>query len=176
MPPMMAMVLRHLLSIAILPLSVTVLIPWWLARLDGVSLSIAHEPRGLAIQLLGVVFLAVGLALFIASVREFIVRGRGTLAPWDPPRYLVVQGPYRYVRNPMISGVAFIVVAEALLLLSRPHGLWALLVLGLNLVYIPLLEEPPLELRFGDSYRTYCRHVRRIVPRLRPWNGDPGAL
>jgi protein-S-isoprenylcysteine O-methyltransferase Ste14 len=169
------MALRHLLSIAILPLSVTVLIPWWLARLSGVSFSVAHGSRGLAIQLLGVVLLAIGLTLFIASVREFIVRGRGTLAPWDPPRHLVIQGPYRYVRNPMISGVVFILFAEALLLLSPLHGQWALLFVVLNLVYIPLLEEPPLEMRFGDAYRTYCRHVRRIMPRLRPWNGGPGA-
>ena len=88
---------------------------------------------------------------------------------WDPPRRLVVRGPYAYVRNPMISGVLFVLLGEALLLLSRPHLEWALICLLINAVYIPLLEEPMLLERFGDAYREYCRHVPRLLPRLRPW-------
>ena len=60
----------------------------------------------------------VGLLLFAASLRQFAVRGKGTLAPWDPPKHLVVEGPYRYVRNPMISGVLFVLLGEALVLRS----------------------------------------------------------
>lgn len=41
----------------------------------------------------------------------------------------------------------------------------------MSLIFIPLLEEPQLEERFGDSYRRYCRHVPRFVPRLPPWEG-----
>jgi protein-S-isoprenylcysteine O-methyltransferase Ste14 len=70
----------------------------------------------------------------------------------------------------MISGVVFVLFGEALLLLSRPHSLWALTFLGFNAVYIPLLEEPLLAHRFGDAYREYCRHVPRLVPRLSPWD------
>src|SRR6185295_13856231 len=95
--------------------------------------------------------------------------GHGTLAPWDPPRALVVRGPYRFVRNPMISGVVFALFAEALVLLSRPHAVWAAAFGLLNLIYIPLIEEPQLERRFGEPYREYCKHVRRFLPRLRPW-------
>jgi protein-S-isoprenylcysteine O-methyltransferase Ste14 len=51
--------------------------------------------------------------------------------------------------------------------------MWALLFFGLNAVYIPLLEEPLLALRFGDAYREYCRHVPRLVPRGRPWRPTP---
>ena len=87
----------------------------------------------------------------------------------DPPRELVVRGPYRYVRNPMISGVVFVLFGEALLLLARPHLEWAILFLLINCVYIPLLEEPQLERRFGAAYTEYRRHVRRLIPRLRPW-------
>jgi protein-S-isoprenylcysteine O-methyltransferase Ste14 len=113
--------------------------------------------------------------LFVASLRRFATEGEGTLAPWDPPRRLVVRGPYRYVRNPMISGVVLVLFGEAAVLLSRPHLSWAHLFLGLNAVYIPLLEEPLLAARFGDAYRTYCRHVPRLLPRWRPWDPEGGA-
>lgn len=167
--------LRQLLSIAILPFSVSVLVPWWIARRSGTVLQLSPSIGGRLLQALGLVALGIGLALFTASLRQFIVRGRGTLAPWDPPTRLVVDGPYRYVRNPMISGVAFILAGEALVLLSWPHARWAAIFLVINSIYIPLLEEPPLVERFGDSYREYCRHVHRIVPRLRPWTGaTPG--
>src|SRR6185436_5576516 len=125
----------------------------------------------LAIQLAGIGVLCVGLLLFIASLRRFATEGKGTLAPWDPPRVFVVRGPYRFVRNPMISGVIFILCGEALTLLSAPHAMWAITFFVINLVYIPLFEEPQLAERFGDPYREYCRNVRRFVPRVRPWQG-----
>jgi protein-S-isoprenylcysteine O-methyltransferase Ste14 len=162
---------RHLLAVAILPFTVTVLIPIWIARTRGIAYA-PQSPAEAAIQIAGVVVLGVGVLLFGMSLRNFAVRGRGTLAPWDPPRDLVVAGPYRYVRNPMISGVLFILFGEALLLLSWPLGQWALLFLFINAVYIPLFEEPQLENRFGASYLEYCRHVRRFLPRLRPWHPE----
>src|SRR5439155_1862107 len=79
------------------------------------------------------------------------------------------SGPYRYVRNPMISGVIFTLLGEALVLLSRPHLVWAATFFAINAVYIPLLEEPQLRWRFGADYDRYRAHVRRLVPRLRPW-------
>jgi protein-S-isoprenylcysteine O-methyltransferase Ste14 len=102
-------------------------------------------------------------------VRRFATEGKGTLAPWDPPREFVVRGPYRFVRNPMISGVILVLFGEASVLLSPPHAVWAASFLALNLLHIPLVEEPQLERRFGDPYRDYCRNVRRFVPRLSPW-------
>ena len=112
----------------------------------------------------GLVALAIGLSLFVASLHHFVVHGRGTLAPWDPPAALVVIGPYRYVRNPMISGVLFVLFAEALLLRSWPHLEWMLTFLVINLIYIPLVEEPMLENRFGEPYREYKRRVPRLIP------------
>jgi len=162
-------IVRHLLSIAILPFTVTVVIPIWLARRNQVHFTMGTIVPEVGLQLLGAASLGVGLVLFAASLRQFAVRGKGTLAPWDPPRHLVVEGPYRYVRNPMISGVVFLLVGEALLLRSWPHGQWALLFLAINLVFIPLVEEPQLERRFGASYREYRQHVGRLLPRLRPW-------
>lgn len=168
----MLMWLRHLVAIAILPVTVTVLVPWWLARRNGIVPSLGSSSGTLILQGGGLLLLMTGMLLFFSSLRRFAVEGRGTLGPWDPPRRLVVQGPYRFVRNPMISGVVFVLVAEAMLLRSTPHALWALVFLAINLVYIPLLEEPLLRLRFGEAYREYCRHVPRIFPRLRPWEAN----
>jgi len=168
-------ILRQVVAIAVLPFTVTVVVPVWLARRNGIAPALgAGVPRMLA-QAGGLVLLTVGGLLFLASLRRFVTDGRGTLAPWDPPRRLVVGGVYRYVRNPMISGVIILLVGEALVLLSRPHLEWAIIFLGINALYIPLLEEPGLKRRFGEDYGEYCRHVRRLLPRLRPWEPRGGT-
>ncbi len=163
---------RHLLSVALLPFSVAVLIPLWLARTNRLSPAIGTNVPQVLPQIVGVLLLVVGLILFSASLRKFATEGEGTLAPWDPPRRLVVRGPYRYVRNPMISGVVLVLFGETLVLLSRPHFVWALIFLAANFVYIPLVEETGLGYRFGDSYVEYCRHVPRLIPRLTPWEPE----
>jgi protein-S-isoprenylcysteine O-methyltransferase Ste14 len=165
------MLARHLMSIAALPLTVTVLVPWWIARQQRVSFAVGDTLIATLTQVIGVGVLLIGLTLFVASLRQFIVRGRGTLAPWDPPKHLVVEGPYRYVRNPMISGVLFIVCGEAMVLLSPAHALWALIFFLINVIYIPLSEEPGLRHRFGASYDEYCANVGRFIPRITPWSG-----
>src|SRR5262245_16545775 len=104
--------LRHVLSIAMLPFTVTVLIPWWIIRSYNVPLTVGTSPGAIALEAGGLAAFAVGLLLFVSSLRRFASEGQGTLAPWDPPRRLVVRGPYRFVRNPMISGVIFILTAE----------------------------------------------------------------
>jgi protein-S-isoprenylcysteine O-methyltransferase Ste14 len=97
----------------------------------------------------------------------------GTLAPWNPPQRLVVRGIYRHVRNPMISGVLFIVLGEAVLAASLPLlGLFALAVI-VNAMSIPLSEEPGLAKRFGEEYEVYRRNVPRWIPRFRAWPDDP---
>jgi protein-S-isoprenylcysteine O-methyltransferase Ste14 len=168
----MLMLLRHLLSIAALPFVVTVVIPIWVARRNNVTLSLATSLQYLLLQALGLGVLGIGIILFVTSLKRFATEGEGTLAPWDPPRKLVVRGPYRYVRNPMISGVIFMLLGEALILLSMPHLQWALVFLAINALYIPLLEEPQLKDRFGDEYLDYCRHVPRLLPRTRPWQPE----
>jgi len=161
--------LRQLVAIVVLPFTVAVVIPIWLARRDGIRLGLASSWGDRVVQACGTGLLAIGVVLFVASLGRFAREGKGTLAPWDPPRRLVVRGPYRYVRNPMISGVAIALKKEAAVLLSSPHLLWSLAFLGLNAVYIPLLEEPLLAERFGADYSEYRRHVPRLLPRWRPW-------
>jgi len=165
----MITLLRHLPAIAILPFTVAVLVPFWIAERYGVIFSLGPSIGLVMLQVVGLVLFSFGLVLFVASLRRFAADGKGTLAPWDPPSVFVVLRPYQFVRNPMISGVIILLLGEALALLSPPHGVWAVSFLVLNLFYIPLVEEPQLEQRFGDSYREYCRHVRRFIPRFSPW-------
>jgi protein-S-isoprenylcysteine O-methyltransferase Ste14 len=162
--------LRHLLSILILPFTATVIVPLWLLRSD-VAPDFVPQSTGLRWVMLSgaAAALLVGLTLFISTLRGFAGTGRGTLAPWDPPRVLVVQGVYRHVRNPMISGVLFILLAETLFTGSRGIFIWFLVFLTMNLVYIPLLEEPGLAARFGERYRIYKDNVPRWLPRVKAW-------
>lgn len=165
----MLMVIRQLLSIAALPCTVAIAIPVWIARRNHVRFTEPAHLTGLALVLCGVALLVVGVLLFAASVFYFWSRGRGTLAPWDPPRRFVAEGPYRFVRNPMISGVIFVLAGEACVLRSWPHAEWAALFALINAIYIPILEEPMLVARFGEPYRRYTRAVQRFLPRLRPY-------
>ena len=164
--------LRQILSILVLPISVAVVIPLWIARRWNVAPDWPVTWVEWASTGSGLIVGAIGFTLFAASLRRFASDGHGTLAPWDPPRRLVIRGPYRHVRNPMISGVLFMLAGLALCLRSGPHGTWAAVFAAINMVFIPLVEEPDLEGRFGDEYRAYCRAVPRFVPSMRPWTGD----
>ena len=168
----MLMLLRHLVAVAALPFVMTVVIPVWLAHRDHISLSPAATLPLILVQIVGLSLVVVGIALFASTLRRFATEGKGTLAPWDPPRKLVVHGPYRYVRNPMISGVLIIILGEALVLLSISHFWWFLTFFAINAVYIPLFEEPMLQSRFGNSYTEYRRHVPRLIPRFTPWHPE----
>jgi protein-S-isoprenylcysteine O-methyltransferase Ste14 len=170
------MALRHAVSLIVLPGTVTILIPVWIVRSDPQAQASPWSWLRGAGFALGAVLLLAGLSLAAACVYQFARRGEGTLAPWDPPRRLVIHGPYRHVRNPMISGVILVLVSEALLLWSAPLAAWAAAFTLLNLIYIPLFEEPDLRARFGEDYTRYTRHVPRVVPRLRPWSPtEPGS-
>lgn len=163
-------VLRHILSILLLPATVTLVVPYLILSARP------FPPWSLAAALLGAIVILCGLTLVVVTIRFFATLGRGTLAPWDPPKHLVVAGVYRHVRNPMISGVVLILLGEVLGFRSLPLLWWALGFLALNMTYIPLLEEPRLEGRFGDEYRQYKRNVPRWVPRRTAWVPPWGAV
>jgi protein-S-isoprenylcysteine O-methyltransferase Ste14 len=154
---------RQLRAILLLPVTVAGVVPALVLRWSGT------EPPAWPLAALGVVLIALGLLLVTWTVTLFARIGQGTLAPWDPTSRLVVTGPYRHVRNPMISGVLAIILGEAAL-----FGSLALLVLFgavflVNAVYFPLVEEPGLRRRFGGDYEAYSANVPRWLPRLRPW-------
>ena len=115
---------------------------------------------------------ACGLAMAVWTVRLFVTIGRGTPAPWSPPKKLVVQGPYRYTRNPMITAVTWMIGAESLLMGSWPLAAWMLVFAIGNTIYIARVEEPALEKRFGETYRRYKSNVPRWFLRLRPWHAS----
>ena len=95
---------------------------------------------------------------------------------WDEALYSFETGKTAFEKVfGMISGVVFVLFGEAMMLRSVPHAGWALAFLVINLVFIPLFEEPGLEARFGEPYREYVRKVPRILPRLRPWKPDAPA-
>jgi protein-S-isoprenylcysteine O-methyltransferase Ste14 len=153
---------RHAAAALLLPGVVTVGVPALIVWRSGAGI----EPVGL----IGLPLIALGLIVVVSTIRLFAIVGRGTLAPWDPTSRLVVRGPYRYVRNPMISGVLLILLGEAALFGSLALLLWFGLVLAANAVYMPLVEEPALQRRFGEEYERYRAHVPRWIPRVRPWD------
>ncbi len=163
-------------ALLLLPGTVLVLVPALILALTGIDISFGEATlAGLFFFWAGLLCAAAGIGLAGWSMVLFRGRGRGTPAPWDPPRNLVVEGPYRYVRNPMITGVLLILAAEALLLRSRGLAVWGAVFFIGNMFYFPLVEEPGLVKRFGNDYRTYADHVPRWIPRRRPWCGGRRA-
>jgi protein-S-isoprenylcysteine O-methyltransferase Ste14 len=152
----------------IFPVNVMGVIPaflLWCSRSGGV---LDRFPYGFnpSRSLAGIVLVMVGVVLCWKTVSLFTDYGEGTPAPFDPPKKLVVQGPYNYVRNPMMIGVWLVLSGEALIFGSLPLGIWFLVFLGLCLVLIPVWEEPDLENRFGKPYRNYMLEVPRWIPSI----------
>ena len=157
----LSLALRSLLWTILLPGVVAGYIPWRFFGLSHVQLDITNPLTALALLLI-----AAGAALLIACTWEFAARGKGTLSPVDPPKELVVQGLYRYVRNPMYLSVSTIVLGEALLARSRALVVyWVILFVAANL-FVMLYEEPALRRQFGESYTRYQEGVGRWLPRF----------
>jgi protein-S-isoprenylcysteine O-methyltransferase Ste14 len=144
----------------LLPGTVAIVIPAVIVWLGGANI----EP---VTTVIGALLIAIGLALVAWTVRLFVGVGQGTLAPWDPTSTLVVRGPYRYVRNPMITGVATILAGEALLFRSWGIVVELAIFVIVNALYFPLVEEPGLRRRFGAEYEEYRARVPRWLPRVR---------
>jgi protein-S-isoprenylcysteine O-methyltransferase Ste14 len=167
---------KHLRAILALPFMVTVVIPaslLWLLGLDTLGLW-QSLPVHVGMSVVGVLLICLGLVLMVATIKLFASVGQGTLAPWNPTQRLVVQGVYRHVRNPMISGVLAILLGESVLAASLPIACWFLIFLVVNAIYIPLSEEPGLVKRFGGDYEEYRRNVPRWIPRLKAWMPEEG--
>ena len=115
---------------------------------------------------LAVPVMLAGAALAVACVATFVVIGRGTPAPFDPPRQFVAVGPYRSVRNPMYIGGALLFAGFALYLRSGAGLAFCLPWLLLAHLFVLFYEEPKLRTKFGAAYEEYCRTVPRWIPRL----------
>jgi protein-S-isoprenylcysteine O-methyltransferase Ste14 len=147
---------RALLAFLALPFVVGGVLPWLILRND--------HSRGSG-TLMGWPLLSIGTIVFLWCVRDFYVIGKGTLAPWDPPRNLVTVGLYRFVRNPIYVGVLAFVAGWSLI-----SGSWRLasyvvmLAVGFHLRVL-FYEEPTLARLFGNEWEQYRSHVNRWWPK-----------
>jgi protein-S-isoprenylcysteine O-methyltransferase Ste14 len=116
-------------------------------------------------------FLAFGLFLAIWSVRTFYTKGGdGTPGPWRPVSNLIISGPYRYVRNPMILGVVNLLLFETALFSSISFLLWVIVFFVGNIIYFIFFEEKELIKRFGVDYEEYKNEVPMLFPKFSPYN------
>ena len=131
---------------------------------------------GQPLHWVGLVGIMIGTGFLAVCIVEFARSGRGTLSPADPPRTLVVRGPYRYVRNPMYLSVTVIVLGEVGLTASRGlFSYWVIWFAAVNL-FVMGYEEPTLRHQFGATYERYAAGVGRWLPRLRPWRGESPVI
>lgn len=147
---------------AIVPGSVAGWLPWWIAGRPR----IASSATAVAPRLLGAVLAVIGWAALAWCAADFARRGRGTPAPYDPPRALVYSGLYRYSRNPMYMAVVTAIVGHALWYQSGAVAAYAIVVGLLFHAMIVLYEEPHLARVFGATYADYRARVPRWLPRL----------
>jgi protein-S-isoprenylcysteine O-methyltransferase Ste14 len=157
-----------------LPFGVLVVLPFLLMLLTG-DYSFPWTSGQLfdsLFRILGLSIILIGTALLLVCIRMFSRIGKGTLAPWAPPKRLVVEGLYRYTRSPMISGVLIVVLGESIFFSSLVIFILFVFFWALNHVYFILSEEPDLLARFGDEFRVYRENVPRWIPRCTPWHPE----
>jgi protein-S-isoprenylcysteine O-methyltransferase Ste14 len=152
--------LKDLLFTVLVPGTVAVYVPVYKAG----GIPALRELEWGGPQWLAIFPLAAGTGIYLRCVWDFATVGRGTPAPIDAPRRLVVAGLYRYVRNPMYVGILLLVTGWAILFGSLWIGIYAaFFVLSVHL-FVVFYEEPHLRRTFGEPYERYCRGVRRWIP------------
>jgi protein-S-isoprenylcysteine O-methyltransferase Ste14 len=157
----MSAVLRTLIFTVLVPGFWTVVLPYWLV------------PRGRPPDVRGaraadwLLIVAGGALYFVCAFWDFAVRGKGTPLPLDPPKKLVADGPYAFVRNPMYWGVASVMLGEAAVFHSWALAEWAVGLFVCANVFVLFVEEPTLRRKFGAEYQEYCQRVPRWIPRIR---------
>lgn len=124
------------------------------------------------IRFIGLAPMILGTLAILWCYWNFATVGRGTPAPWDPPKELVVRGLYRFVRNPIYVGAFLLILGEAFLLEAGILLLFLIFVIFATHIRVVFFEERSLKRRFGKSYEQYCEAVPRWIPRLRPFQAD----
>jgi protein-S-isoprenylcysteine O-methyltransferase Ste14 len=157
--------LRAIVFVLLLPGTVAGYVPYRILRAaDRLD---APDPSFASVA--AFVVCGVGVAGLGWCVWDFFAAGKGTLAPVDPPRHLVVCGLYRFTRNPMYNAVITVLLGEAWLFRSINLISYALFAFVMFHLFVVLYEEPALTSRFGDSYRAYKRAVPRWGFIVRPF-------
>lgn len=155
----MTLLLKNLLFTVLVPGTVAVYLP----ILIGEGVAPASGPR----LALAVTILAAGAAIYGWCLWDFATFGRGTPAPVDAPKRLVVRGLYLFVRNPMYLGVLTVILGWTLLFRTMEMIVYNLVVAAFFHLLVVFYEEPHLRRAFGREYEGYCARVGRWVPRLR---------
>ena len=145
----------------LVPFLFCILFPWLLVHFQGLW-PLRWNPWAI---FPGVLLFALGLAIIWWTVQAFVRQGKGTPAPFDPPRRLVTSGLYRYVRNPMYLGATLALLGVTLATLSWAVGLYTMVIFGAFNVYLRFFEERQLGRRFGSAYEEFKRRVPRWIPR-----------
>jgi protein-S-isoprenylcysteine O-methyltransferase Ste14 len=158
-------ILGSVIFLFIAPVTVAGIVPWWITHWQNAA-TFGNVP---ALRVLGVVLILLGIPMLLDSFGRFAIQGLGTPAPIFPTRHLVVQGLYRYVRNPMYIAVATVILGQALFFSSLRLLEYAAIVWLAFHAFVLAYEEPTMRATFGDEYKTFCANVPRWIPRLRPW-------
>ena len=154
--------LKSFLFMILMGGTVVVIVPVLLVN----SLQIYHFSGLGDFRYLALVPFILGVFTILWCIRDFITKGRGTPAPIDPPKKIVIDGLYRYVRNPMYVGVILILLSEAVFFTSAILFLYVLLVFSLFHTFVVIYEEPTLESKFGESYFRYRSTVPRWIIKI----------
>ena len=162
---------EYLKVVLILPGNVLITIPFLIFLFTRNSYSYYLVGSDNILFYVAMFFLALGLLLAIWSVRTFYTKGgEGTPGPWRPISNLIISGPYRYVRNPMILGVVNLLLFESALFTSISFLLWATVFFVGNIIYFKTFEERELIKRFGTDYENYKNEVPMIFPKFTSYN------
>jgi len=162
--------LRAIFFVLLLPGTVAGYVPFGILRAADRLRLPELSPSSVGASILAIA----GAVVLLRCVWDFFAKGKGTLAPIDAPRVLVVSGLYRFTRNPMYNGVIALIVGEAWLFGSVSLLQYALLVLVFFHLWVVLYEEPTLTSQFGESYRVYRRAVPRWGFTTRPFQEGTG--
>lgn len=155
----MILLIKNLIFTIVVPGTVAGYVPWLIVRGDALAAPIW--------LILGSALFIIGAAVYLWCVWDFATVGRGTPAPIDAPKELVIRGLYRYTRNPMYLGVLTVILGWALSFWSLKLLLYAVCVGTIFHLFIVLYEEPHLRKTFGVTYGEYCSQVRRWLPTIR---------
>lgn len=148
-----------------------------LVPLGAATVGLGRFPQHLGvIELLALLLAAAGAGVHLACVGAFLRVGRGTPHPSDPPRRLVLVGPYRHVRNPMYLAGLAVLLAQSLAYRSIVVGAYGLALAAAFHRFVSGTEEPRLEATFGKAYREYRRQVPRWFPRRAPYRPAPEPI
>jgi protein-S-isoprenylcysteine O-methyltransferase Ste14 len=145
------------------PGTVVVLVPYLLLSQE---LELFHPELGL-LRFLGWLAILAGVLMGARCASDFVRTGKGTPAPFDPPRKLVAKGLYRWTRNPMYIGILLVLAGEGLFFESATLFVYAAMLLLAFHLFVVYYEEPTLQRKFGVDYEDYCRSVPRWIPRFK---------